>query len=145
MGFINLEDDKFSRKKKDVVGKQECTANIVQFFQPSSSEVKKTNNFKAKKRFIPPVAIGISRTKPELWKVGSLHCKSLVKERNQKPIEKANVVPTLTSFITVVGKEKSSSSSDWFIDSGASCHVTSSADLLTDVHEFSRLLPLLTA
>lgn len=53
--------------------------------------------------------------------------------------EKANVVAMLTNFIAAFGKEKASLSSDWFIGSGESCHMTSYADLLRDVYESSEI------
>ncbi|KAL0279164.1 UNVERIFIED_CONTAM: hypothetical protein PYX00_000774 [Menopon gallinae] len=53
-----------------------------------------------------------------------------------KPKSKANICGFITQALNT-SEEKGTNSRDWYCDSGASCHITWSRELLTDYREFS--------
>lgn len=140
MRFIHIEDLNVVRKCAEQVSQSTQIANLVSrpgkpLRKPSAPKGEPSSQLQAKKP-------SLKKKKGKChncgkWGHWAADCKAPKKIKEDAPQNKANMLVDTSgpqSFIAMMGRGRSSSdSSEWWLDSGATCHATNDKGVLTEV------------
>ncbi|KAK8915961.1 hypothetical protein KSP39_PZI022303 [Platanthera zijinensis] len=134
--FIRIEDENRTRHALETVSKQKAAANMVlnskrvpnpKRTRPSHGSSQVAGPSKRAKKFKGKCFIC------NKWGHSASDCRLPKREKTKAPQDgnQANMVSLAESsdFVAMVGNAKAST--EWYLDSGATCHVCNNADLMT--------------
>ncbi|XP_077232503.1 uncharacterized protein LOC143869830 [Tasmannia lanceolata] len=136
--FIRIEYENRARTNLEMVRQQQLAANTVIYPK------KFPKKFKSPKSDIPKLEAKktvFKRKKGKYYNCGrwdhfAADCRLPKKVKSDIPQKETTMLVDKAkpkSFIAMMGKDKPSTYSEWWLDAGATCHVCNSKKLLTDV------------